>query len=85
MKVGKAYFKQIMKSGYCNLTAWVDKRERQYGAYSIIKPENNVWWTSDCILIAIEKETVAEQIRMELHEKYCIPLDKMIWVNPLID
>ena len=83
-KVGKAFFHQLQKTRYCELSAWVDKKETIYKGQVIVAPENAVWKDTDYIVIAIEDETIAKKIKRELVVKYNVTSDRLIWVNPII-
>lgn len=66
--VGKTLKKQVKATGWCNITAWSDKKymaseNRKLG---LIPPENIVGISSDFILIAIDSEETAAGVREEL-------------------
>lgn len=83
-KVGQAFYKQIKKSRYCDLAAWVDRSVREYEDQVLCAPQNAEWDKCDYIIIAIEAEETAKSIRKELYEKYNIYDHKIVWTNPSV-
>ncbi|MDE7253381.1 MAG: glycosyltransferase family 2 protein [Acetatifactor sp.] len=83
-RVGKVYYRQIEKSQYCILTAWADKKVKEYNGYSLCAPEKIDWCKCDYIVIAIESERTAKLIKKELYEDFGIPDTKIVWQSPLL-
>ena len=64
--VGKAYYKQIEKTDYCEIVAWVDKRYDSYTSLGV-KPIDYVTQVSfDYIVIANASEESSAEIKREL-------------------
>lgn len=83
-QVGKAFFRQMEKTQYCELAAWVDRNVREAEGRTLYTPEDMDWNTCDYVVIAIEAEKRAEVIKIELRQNYGIPSDKLIWYNPIV-
>lgn len=83
-KIGRIFYQQIKKTGYCKIVEWVDKRERMYGGYHISTPEEADWKSAEQIVIAIEKESVAKDIQKILAEQFCIAETRMVWESPTL-
>lgn len=81
--VGQDYYLQLRKYIQCNLLAWVDRNYQQiqfdYAHIEGIDSIKNLDY--DVLLIAVEKEKLAEEIRGELCEEG-IPDSKIIWFPP---
>jgi len=81
--VGKAFYHQIKITQYCNLLLWVDKNYEalQKEGIPVFSPERISGVPYDCILIAIDNEKIADEIK-----KYLIDMGvheyKIIWENP---
>lgn len=83
-QVGKAFFRQIEKSRYCDLAVWVDRKAKEAEGRRLHAPADTDWSVCDYVVIAIEAEERAETIKKELHQKYGISRDKLIWHDPLM-
>lgn len=81
--VGQDYYIQIRKYIQCNLLAWVDRKyqEIQFDYAEITGLENIKNLDYDVLLIAVEQETLAEEIRRDLRGEG-IPDSKIIWMPP---
>ena len=82
-KVGREFYYQAYHSKYCEIVAWVDinfERMPQYRVESVSSLKDIRY---DRIVIAIENEEIAQEIRVELHEMG-IDDSAIIWRNPLI-
>lgn len=80
--VGRILKKQVEATKWCTLTAWADKDYESDAkrASGIISPEQIKKIPSDYILIAVEKEKVAEEICKELIN-IGIEEEKLIWAD----
>ena len=84
--VGKTFVEQLAKASCCNIVAICDKDPAQTGIYELpvitlrelsrMRPEDY-----DMVLIAIEKKSVATEIKEEI-EMAGIPGDKVRWFDP---
>ena len=83
-KVGRSFYKQIKRTEYCYLDAWIDIKVREFDFYPLRLPEQVNWNDCDYIVIAIESEKIAGQIQFELHKCFGISEQKMIWENPVL-
>ena len=83
-KVGKSFFRQLQKSGYCELSAWVDRSVRETEGQMLSIPADMDWNGCDYVVVAIEMEERAESVKKELHQKYGISCNKLIWHNPVL-
>lgn len=81
--VGQDYYMQIRKYTQCNLLAWVDRnyQQIQFDYAEITGLENIKNLDYDVLLIAVEKETLAEEIRRDL-KKEGISDSKIKWRPP---
>ncbi len=81
--VGQDYYIQIRKYTQCNLLAWVDRKyqEIQFDYAEITGLEDIKNLDYDVLLIAVEKETLAEEIGRDLKEEG-IPNSKIKWLPP---
>lgn len=84
--VGRTFMEQLAKASYCNIVAICDKNPAQTGIYELpvitlrelsrMRPEEY-----DMVLIAIEKKSVAIEIKGEI-EMAGIPMEKVRWFDP---
>lgn len=79
-KVGREYYRQIKKTDYCNIAAWVDKKYYldENILLGIEEPDVMLSKQYDHIVIAIESRKVADLIKAEL-EAMGIDMAKVIW------
>ncbi len=82
-KVGREFYYQACISKYCEIVAWVDINYENMPWYKVesVTKLNNISYSR--IVIAIEDEEVAQEIREELHEMG-IDDSVLIWRNPLL-
>ncbi|MDE7177479.1 MAG: glycosyltransferase [Lachnospiraceae bacterium] len=82
-RVGQDYYMQIRKNMQCNLLAWVDRDHNKisFDYAKVIGMEDIDGLDYDMLLIAVEKEILAEEIREELIEKG-LPESKIKWIPP---
>lgn len=83
--VGKDYYHQIVRSGICELVAWVDKEK--YGITNLItveKPEKIKEIQYDIIVLAVKDEQVAIHMKEDL-VKFGIDdvQTKVLWKEPV--
>ncbi len=81
--VGQDFYVQIKKNMRCNLLAWVDRnyQQIQFDYAKVLGLESVMHLDFDVLLIAVEKEKLAERIRGELCEAG-IPDSKIKWRPP---
>lgn len=81
--VGQDYYVQIRKYMQCELLAWVDRRhqEIQFDYAKVTGLESIRDLEYDILLIAVEREKLAEEIRRELRTEG-IPNSKIKWLPP---
>ena len=80
-KVGQAYCMQIKKSGYCKMTAWVDRDSKIFGVESPdVIVDHGLF---DYIVIAIESEKVMREIK-EYLLSMGVEEQKIVWRDPRI-
>ena len=79
--VGQAFYKQIEKSGYCKISAWVDRdyMKLRGGVQPPDIIEDNGMF--DYVVIAIVNAKIAEQIRDYLLDKG-VSKEKIVWRAP---
>ena len=66
--VGRRYYAQIRKTGYCHLTAWVDQnwRMEELQQMGVESPDVINERKFDYVVIAVEKQEIAVQVRSDL-------------------
>lgn len=79
-EVGQAFMAQIIASGYCQVTLWVDKVKGGTGGL-IQKPESLKKFLYDYVIIAIDSEKIAHEIKDYLM-KLGVTENKIIWKSP---
>lgn len=82
--VGSAYYKQVKKSGYCEIIGWVDSNagEKNIKLDKIMSPQVITDLEFDSIVIAILDEDVAREIQDQI-QQLGVCKDKIIWKSPL--
>lgn len=82
-RVGKDYLTQISKYEKCQIVGWIDRKYRDYNfKYRDVQGiEDLEKITYDIILIAVEKEVVAAEIKCALL-KSGVPEIKILWNKP---
>lgn len=78
--VGRCYYNQLRISGYFAEVIWTDSNAKKLN-YDIWKTEEALKKEYDKVVIAVEKEYIAAEIKQQLLEK-CIPLEKLYWKEP---
>ena len=80
-KVGGAYYKQLKGSTEYKCVAWVDQKWNEED-----RAERRVEYIEKCefdyVLIAVTYQDLAEDIKKELHNRYGVPMEKIIWYEP---
>ena len=78
--VGKSYYRALEITGYAEIVMWVDKAyaQMQRCGYPVMPIERIHESKYDYLLIAIEDECVAEQIKRELIS-YGVDKKKIVW------
>lgn len=80
-EVGKVYFLLNSQFQYCNIVAWVDKNFDKLGFP--LKSLDTIFSSDyDKILIAIEKQYIADLIKEDLINQG-IPEEKIVWESPI--
>lgn len=82
-KVGKDYYAQLSKYSSCNIVAWIDKSYEKYN-FDYAKVEGIEMLKEieyDVILVAVQNEIVALEIKEEL-VKEGISDNKILWKKP---
>lgn len=82
-KVGRDTYRQLMEFGY-DVLLWVDKGYQYYRkvGLDVESPEEIARYNYDTIVIAVENETIADEIKKELLKKG-IAEDSVIWKKPM--
>jgi glycosyltransferase involved in cell wall biosynthesis len=80
--VGKKYYRQIQKTKYCNIVAWVDKSIRLAENTDIKSPDEIDLDDCDYLVIAVDKESLAKEIKEKLITDYKVDPAKIIWNRP---
>lgn len=80
--VGKAYFNQNMRYNYCKVIAWADKAYSEIG-FPVISPDHIKKMEYDKVIIAVEKENVADIIKKEL-TRIGIKEECIFWQYPFV-
>lgn len=84
-KVGSDYIRQIKKENLCEELIWVDKNYKNKREYINVKVESSDILNTiefDYILIAVNSEKMADEIKYELIKKN-IQIDKIIFQKPI--
>lgn len=82
--VGKAYYSQIMKNHFCEISMWVSKSSgKEYKEGYNLRPVSALLEDSyDYVVIAVEKEKVGNEIKQELIDMG-VDANKLLWRKPL--
>ncbi len=68
-KLGRIYYEQVRRTGYCEIAAWGDRNYPSCGEHAVIKPENlSLNPESDYIVIAMLSESAKDEITARLKE-----------------
>ncbi|MCR2045723.1 glycosyltransferase [Acetatifactor muris] len=81
--VGKSFYAQLKKTGYCKEVIWQDKQYEKYQNESL--PVKRVWGgvDIDVCIIAVQDEQLAHQIKKEL-VSLGMEERKIVWELPLL-
>ena len=79
-KVGQSYYEQMMKSGYCDIAAWVD-RSGNMGNRGILEPSEIKGLRYSQIVVAVKDPCCALEIISELQNQG-VGKEKILWVEP---
>lgn len=84
-RVGKSYYKQLMKDSGYKLVAWVDKEYAAYQreGYPVESPEIIRKKSADWIVIAVDDEEKAKDISAQIEKSYGFPSKQILWRKPL--
>lgn len=82
--VGRIYYEQIKKTDYCDIIAICDRSKMIFDVLTVplIHLEDITGFDYDYIVIAVEQERIAKEIREDL-QKVGITSDKIVWQNPV--
>lgn len=82
--VGKDYYYQIKKQNFCDIGIWVSKSwEREQANGLDVRPVTDLLKDSyDYVVIAVDQEEMAGEIRQELIELGIEP-EKLLWRKPI--
>lgn len=77
--VGRTYFRQIKRTGYCNIVAWVDKEYQkfEFEKLGILNPEILKYENYDFVVIAIASGAIVQAVS-ETFEGMGIPSEKIV-------
>lgn len=82
-KVGKAYYKQLMHTHYCDTILWVDVNWKKYENENVVAPENLREKDYDFIVVAVKRESMASEIRKILLNMK-VDAEKIVWRYPVV-
>lgn len=80
--VGNSFYAQNLLCHHCNIVAWVDRNYEVLG-FPVTGLETFQSVSYDWVVIAVERQTVAESIKKELLALGVLE-EKMLWENPLV-
>lgn len=82
--VGRDYYSQISRYSRCKIVAWCDKEYRNihYSCTNVCSPEVLRTLDFDFVVISVQYERNALQIKNSLIQEYSIPDEKIIWIKP---
>ncbi len=81
--VGKSFCTQL-KNGYCSIVSFVDTRNFDNEYFDVIRPEQIKEYDFDKLVIAVEKEEVAKEIK-DLVIAKGVEENKIVWKNYRIE
>ena len=81
-KIGKIFMNQNMNGRFCNIIDWVDNNYINIG-FPVNSPSDISNKEYDKVLIAIESQVIADEIKAQLIEQN-IPSEKIVWKYPHI-
>lgn len=80
--VGRCYYNQLKISGYFTEVIWTDSNAQKLNSdIYICKTDEALKKEYDKVVIAVEKEYIAMEIKQQLFQKF-IPLEKIYWKEP---
>ena len=79
--VGNVFKRQVKRHSGITVEKWVDIRGDDFGDDEIESIEAIMDAQYDYIIIAIEDETIAADVRRNLSEQFSVPSEKIIWEN----
>jgi len=81
--VGKDFYDQNRRKGWCNIVAWADKNYKKYekSVFPVQKPKCLFECEYEYVLIAVERERLADEIKNEMIA-YGVDEEKIIWLKP---
>ena len=82
--VGQAYYQQIKAECDYSVVAWIDKAYTDYREKGFpVGPVNGIEGLSyDYIVVAVKRETMAEDIKRQLVNDWGVDAGKIIWPEP---
>lgn len=82
--VGQGYYAQICRYTSCKIVGWIDNGYKDicFDYANIVAPKSIRNMQYDFVLIAVEKECVAEEIKQEL-SLMGVSENKLIWEKPI--
>lgn len=77
---GYEFYQQIMTTGYCQVTAWVDKQYRWYQLLGlpVVPPDGADWQSADYVVVAVTDAGIYEQMKTSVIER-AVPENIIIW------
>lgn len=79
-KVGRCYYHQLQHRGYRSVHL-IDKNA--FAHEGVLLPEEIQKHFLDCIIIGVREQSMAEEIKRELKDKYHIEEKKIVWKKPI--
>ncbi len=82
--VGQDYYAQLMRTGICHITLWVDKNYENclFDECRVYSPEEIKQTPCDLVLTAVLDRCIAENIISEINQMG-IPNEKIVWEKPV--
>lgn len=82
-KVGQCYYKQFSKCELVNIISWIDINASRFDNDVIEEPNRIVNYIYDYIVIAIENESIVNDVKNSLISDFAINEDRIIWEKPM--
>ena len=79
--VGRCYYNQVKISGFFAEIIWTDSNVEKLKDNYLCKADEALKTEYDKVIIAIEKEYIAVEIKQQLLEKF-VPIEKIYWKEP---
>lgn len=83
-EVGRYFYHQIQKSGYCKLVAWLAKSTSREYEEIVQRPENIEYFNYDYVVVAVKTKETADSIIMDLLS-FGVDRNKIVWEDPIIN